>query len=212
MEKQNNNMSYSPTSSFNPLITPIDEIIPANYGKIIWLYGRPSSGKTTLAKCIHDEWMNLNIPCLLLDGDELRAGLNKDLGFTPQDRQENFRRAAELAKLFSLKGYYVVCSFITPTEKDRDFLKSLTVGYDFRLIYVHASLQTCTKRDVKGLYKKALSGEIKSFTGISAPFDESGSDYRANTERHSIEELVHKLMSDLNTSSKKDCKLLKSAI
>lgn len=203
MEQQKNNIEHIKTPGFKSINNPVDQIIPTNYGKIIWFYGRPSSGKTTLARCIYNEWMDLNMPCMTLDGDELRAGLNKDLGFSPDNRQENFRRAAELAKLFSQKGYYVVCSFITPTEKDREFLRSLTLGYDFRLIYVHASLQTCVNRDVKGLYKKALAGEIENFTGISAPFDESDNDYLANTEKYSKDELVHKLMDDLNTVSRR---------
>ena len=200
---QTNKLIYKKIISSGSLYDKTKQVISKSNGKITWLFGRPSSGKTTIAKALKVELNNLNIPCIILDGDELRAGLNKDLGFSPEDRQENFRRAAEIAKIFSRKGYNVVCSFITPTESDRDLVKKLTVGFDTELVYIYASLQTCIKRDVKGLYKKAINGEIEKFTGISAPFDEPDDNYLVDTEKKSISDAVCKLMELLNVSSLK---------
>jgi adenylyl-sulfate kinase len=181
-------------------IKNIHEITQKNSGHIIWLYGRPSSGKTTIAKALWSELNNLDKPCITLDGDELRAGLNSDLGFSPSDRQENFRRAVEIAKIFSNKGYYVVCSFITPTLIDRELVRSVANGYDLKMVYVNASLQTCIKRDVKGLYQKAMNGEIKNFTGISAPFDVTNYTHMIDTEENSIADSLNDLKSILNIS------------
>lgn len=165
-----------------------------NKGQIVWLFGRPSSGKTTIAQTLNRELNGTNMPCISIDGDELRGGLNKDLGFSFVDRKENLRRAAEMAKIMSLKGFNVVCSFITPTQNDREFVKSLMDGFEFELIYVYAALNTCIKRDVKGLYKKAISGEIVNFTGISAPFDEPENVQLLDTDKNSVSDIVCQLM------------------
>lgn len=196
-------IGYKKNNLPGPFCNKPNQLIPKDNGKIIWLFGRPSSGKTTIAKALKAELNDLNKSCITLDGDELRAGLNKDLGFSPEDRRENFRRAVEMAKLLSLKGYNVVCSFITPTKNDRDMVKVLTVGFDIELVYVYASLQTCINRDVKGLYKKAISGEISNFTGITAPFDEPEDNYIINTEKDSVSDAVRKLLELQNILSLK---------
>lgn len=141
-------------------------------GRIVWLFGRPSSGKTTIAQRTYDILKNMNVQVIALDGDELRYGINKDLGYSIDDRKENIRRSAEIARLLASKGFLVLCSFITPTNELRKSVLKVCNDTETRLIYVNASLDVCIARDVKGHYRKAINGEIKNFTGIDSPFDD----------------------------------------
>ena len=126
---------------------------------------------------------------ILLDGDNLRTGLNKNLGFSEEDRHENIRRVAETAKLFLHNGVVTICSFVSPTIPLRNMAKEIIGEDDFLEVYIEASFEACAKRDVKGLYKKALQGEIKDFTGLDAPFDTPEQPFLIiETEKLSIDE------------------------
>jgi len=146
-------------------------------GVTVWLTGLSGSGKSTIAVAAEAALVARGRIAYVLDGDNIRHGLNKDLGFSPEDRTENIRRIGEVAKLFTDAGLIVFTSFISPYRADRDLVRSLhAAGRDRELgrfieIYVAASVETCESRDVKGLYKKARAGEIKEFTGISAPYE-----------------------------------------
>ena len=140
-------------------------------GIVLWMTGLSGSGKSTLARALEFDLFEKGYTTKLLDGDNLRTGLNNNLGFTEADRMENIRRAAEVAKLFLENGEVVICSFVSPTDEIRALAKSIIGEQDYFDVYVNASFEECAKRDVKGLYKKALNGEIKNFTGLDAPFD-----------------------------------------
>lgn len=141
-------------------------------GIVLWMTGLSGSGKSTLARALENDLFEKGFFTKLLDGDNLRTGINNNLGFTEADRLENIRRAAEVAKLFLENGEVVICSFVSPTVEIRSLAKSIIGEQDYYEVYVNASFEECAKRDVKGLYKKALNGEIKNFTGLDAPFDE----------------------------------------
>lgn len=140
-------------------------------GIVLWMTGLSGSGKSTLARALEFDLFEKGYTTKLLDGDNLRTGLNNNLGFTEADRMENIRRAAEVAKLFLENGEVVICSFVSPTDEIRSLAKSIIGEHDYFDVYVNASFEECAKRDVKGLYKKALNGEIKNFTGLDAPFE-----------------------------------------
>lgn len=130
-----------------------------------------------------------------LDGDNVRFGLNKDLGFKPDDRSENIRRIGEVSKLMTDAGLIVLASFITPYEKDRQFIRNLLSTYPYAEVYVKAKLETCEARDPKGLYKQARSGKLKNFTGIDAPFEEPGNpDLVIDTEQLNVDQSVKKII------------------
>lgn len=138
---------------------------------VIWFTGLSGSGKSTIANQLESLLNQKGFHTYLLDGDNIRMGLNKDLSFSQDDRSENLRRVAEVAKLMADSGIITLAAFITPLESDRALVKSI-IGEDiFCDIYVDTSLTECIKRDVKGLYKRALAGEVANFTGISAPFE-----------------------------------------
>lgn len=138
---------------------------------VLWFTGLSGSGKTTIANLLQYELIKRKIHCQVLDGDNVRWGLNKDLGFTNEERAENIRRVAEVAKLFSSSGILTICSFISPTKKIRNDAKNIIGKNDYIEVFVDTPLDICEKRDPKGLYKKARKGEIKNFTGISAPYE-----------------------------------------
>jgi adenylylsulfate kinase len=139
--------------------------------KVFWLTGLSGSGKSTLAIALQNELHKAGKLCYILDGDNVRAGINSNLGFSDADRTENIRRIAEVARLFADAGIITLCSFVSPTVQIRELAKNIIGQNDFREIYVNASLESCEQRDVKGLYKKARAGEIKDFTGIHQPFE-----------------------------------------
>ena len=148
-----------------------------NKGATYWFTGLSGAGKSTLSQHLKsklDEMLGDNRKVFLLDGDVIRTGLNKDLGFTAEDRAENIRRISEVAKLFALSGQICFVAFISPYSKDRDYAKSIheAAGLSFHECHIAATLEVCEGRDVKGLYKKAREGIIKNFTGISDPYEE----------------------------------------
>ena len=140
-------------------------------GCVIWFTGLSGSGKSTLAVEVERALFELGAQAYILDGDNVRHGLNKNLGFSPEDREENIRRIGEVAHLFASAGAIALTAFISPYRKGRDAARALLDSGDFVEIHVHADVETCIERDPKGLYKKALSGEIKEFTGVSAPYE-----------------------------------------
>ena len=139
--------------------------------KVFWLTGLSGSGKSTLAIGLQNELHKAGKLCYILDGDNVRAGINSNLGFSDADRSENIRRIAEVARLFADAGIITLCSFVSPTVQIRELAKNIIGQNDFHEIYVNASLESCENRDVKGLYKKARAGEIKDFTGIHQSFE-----------------------------------------
>ena len=138
---------------------------------VIWMVGLSGSGKSTLAKALEMELHKEGFLTQLLDGDNLRTGINNNLAFSEADRLENIRRAAEVSKLFLNCGIITICSFISPTEEIRKIATDIIGNEDVRVVYINAPFEVCAQRDVKGLYKKALNGEIKNFTGLDSPFD-----------------------------------------
>lgn len=138
---------------------------------ILWFTGLSASGKSTLANIVEKKLFQMNYKTYLLDGDNVRHGLNKDLGFNEESRIENIRRIGEVSKLFLDSGIIVLTAFISPFKSDRNLARSLVEKGKFIEIFIDASLETCEKRDPKGMYLKARSGEISNFTGISSPYE-----------------------------------------
>ena len=141
-------------------------------GVTIWLTGLSGSGKSTIAVELEHVLIENKHHAYILDGDNIRHGLNKNLGFSPEDRTENIRRIGEVAKLFTDANIITITAFISPYRKDRDAVRKLLNDGKFIEVYVKCSVEVCEERDTKGLYKKARSGEVKDFTGISAPYEE----------------------------------------
>ena len=149
----------------------VKEEILRQGAKVIWFTGLSGSGKTTLAANLEKELFFRRYFCQVLDGDNIRSGINNNLGFSKEDRLENIRRIAEVTKLLVNTGIITICSFISPTEEIRQMAKNIIGENDFIEVYLNTPLEVCEQRDTKGLYKKARSGEIKDFTGISSPFE-----------------------------------------
>lgn len=165
-------------------------------GGVFWLTGLSGSGKSTLALSLERILMTKDYFPSLLDGDNMRNGLCKDLSFASADREENVRRIAEMAKVLVRNGIITICSFVSPMENMRKLAKTTIGEADFHLIYVKASVETCIERDTKGLYKKALKGEIKNFTGISAPYEvPEQPDLILDTEKYKAEENIENLLN-----------------
>ena len=158
-------------------------------GVVLWFTGLPSSGKSTIANEVAFQLHQLGKFSYVLDGDNIRHGLNKDLGFSPEDREENIRRISEVAHLFADSGAIAITAFVSPYRKDRDFCRQLMDEGRFMEVLVKADLKTCEERDPKGMYKKAIKGEIKEFTGISAPYEEPlNPEIILDTDSQTIEE------------------------
>ncbi|WP_026684507.1 adenylyl-sulfate kinase [Heyndrickxia coagulans] len=138
---------------------------------VLWFTGLSGAGKSTLSVAVEQELHGRGIRTYILDGDNIRHGLNKNLGFSPEDRKENIRRIGEVSKLFVDAGVMVLTAFISPYRADRDMVRELVEGNEFVEIYVNCPLEACEQRDPKGLYKKARNGEIQNFTGIDAPYE-----------------------------------------
>lgn len=163
-------------------------------GIVIWLIGLSGSGKSTIAKNLEKRLFANGFFTQILDGDNLRFGLNGDLNFTDADRKENLRRTAEVAKLFKEAGIITIASFITPTHESRIQVKQIIGETDYCEVYVNCPVEVCEQRDVKGLYKKARAGEIPNFTGISSPFEEPSSPHVVlHSANDSIEDCVAQL-------------------
>ena len=158
---------------------------------ILWFTGLSGSGKSTIANAVELELFKRGRKTYLLDGDNVRHGLNKDLGFSEQDRIENIRRIGEVAKLFVDSGLIVLTAFISPFKSDRQIARSLVKYDEFIEVFIDTPLEVCEQRDPKGLYKKARDGAIKNFTGISSPYEAPEEpQIHIKTDEHSIEECV----------------------
>ena len=169
-------------------------------GVTVWLTGLSGSGKSTVAVGVEKALVERGHHAFVLDGDNVRHGLNSNLGFSPEDRTENIRRIGEVAKLFTQAGSIVLTSFISPYRADRDAVRGIMDKGDFIEVLVDASLETCEGRDVKGLYKKARAGEIPEFTGISAPYEApEHPELLLDTNTESVEESVAALIRYLES-------------
>jgi adenylylsulfate kinase len=165
-------------------------------GFVVWLTGLPGSGKTTIAKMLEPKLKKLGVKVELLDGDEVRRQLSPDLGFTKDDRELHAKRVVYLSKLLARNGIGVIVSLISPYNAFRTFARQ-EIG-DFVEVYVSCSLKTCINRDPKGLYKKAISGEIQDLTGVQDPYEEpTNPEITVNTENESVEQSVEKILYTL---------------
>lgn len=164
-------------------------------GAVIWLTGLSAAGKSTLAMALEQKLMELGYSCYVLDGDNIRHGLNSDLDFSPAARRENIRRIGEVAALFADAGLVCICAFISPYRADR--LKARQAcRHPFHEVHVHADLATCVRRDPKGLYTKALSGDINNLTGLSAPYEAPDScELTLDTRHASVSESLAELLA-----------------
>ena len=170
---------------------------------LIWFTGLSGSGKSTLANLVEVELHNNGLSTYILDGDNIRQGINKDLSFAPQDRSENIRRIAEISNLMLDAGVITLAAFVSPYIKDREEVKQIVGKDNFIEIFVNTSLEECEKRDVKGLYRKARAGEIKNMTGISAPYQPPiNPDIEVITDGQSIEDSVQSILKFLNQKLK----------
>lgn len=163
-------------------------------GAVLWFTGLSASGKSTIAQALQSALFEMGCQVYVLDGDNVRHGLNKDLGFSPEDREENIRRIGEVATLFCDAGFIVNTAFISPYRSDRDKARALCPDH-FTEVYVKCSVEVCETRDPKGLYQKAREGKIPEFTGISAPYEEpENAELVLDTAELSIEACVEKLI------------------
>ncbi|MEM7008283.1 MAG: adenylyl-sulfate kinase [Thermodesulfobacteriota bacterium] len=166
---------------------------------ILWFTGLPSSGKSTIANELEKKLIAMRARTYILDGDNVRMGLCKDLGFSEEDRGENIRRIGEVSKLFVDSGAIVLSAFVSPYIKDRDGVRELVEEGEFVEVFVDAPLEVCEERDVKGLYKKAREGIIKGFTGIDDPYEAPpNAEITIDTSKHSLEEAVDTILAYLN--------------
>ena len=183
------------------------EILLQQNAKVIWMTGLSGSGKTTIAKGVERYLHSKGILNQLLDGDNIRVGISNNLAFSNEDRAENIRRIAEVSKLFMNCGIVTLNCFVSPTIAIRKIAKDIIGEDSFIEVYINASVETCEDRDIKGLYKKARAGEIKDFTGISAPFEApENADIEINTSELSIDDSVQKVLDHILPKIKKQVK------
>ncbi|MEK7842518.1 MAG: adenylyl-sulfate kinase [Deltaproteobacteria bacterium] len=167
-------------------------------GLTLWLTGLSGSGKSTIAVELEHALLENSHQAYILDGDNIRHGLNKNLGFSPEDRSENIRRIGEVAKLFTDANIITITAFISPYRQDRENARKLQKDGEFIEVYVKCPLDVCEQRDTKGLYKKARAGEVKEFTGISAPYEEPlNPEITIDTSKLSVEESTKAILSYL---------------
>ena len=165
---------------------------------VLWFTGLSGSGKSTLAHVLEEKLFNKGCKTFVLDGDNVRHGLNSNLDFSDDDRKENIRRIGEVAKLMLESGLIVMTAFISPFREDRAAVRNLISNNDFIEIYCKASLKTCEERDVKGLYKRARAGEIKNYTGIDSPYEPpENPELIIDTDKETLDESVSKIYSFL---------------
>lgn len=162
---------------------------------LIWFTGLSGSGKSTIANLVEKKLFEKGIKTYSLDGDNIRNGINNDLTFAPDDRSENIRRIAEVSNLMIDAGLVALAAFVSPYKKDRENIRTIVKDVNFVEVYINTSLEECERRDVKGLYKKARTGEIKNMTGISAPYEAPEQpDIEIKTEIESIEDSVKRIV------------------
>ncbi|MBT6439967.1 MAG: adenylyl-sulfate kinase [Flavobacteriales bacterium] len=186
-------------SVFDELLQRSDKEIALNqFSKVIWMTGLSGSGKTSIAIGLERKLHTNGYLTQILDGDNIRTGINKNLGFSDEDRTENIRRIAEVSKLFLNCGVITINCFVSPTIKIRKQAQQIIGENDFIEVFINTPLDVCEQRDPKGLYKKARNGEIKDFTGVSALFEEPTSpSIEIKTEKKSIEDCVNALYSEI---------------
>jgi len=176
------------------------QILKKHKSFVVWFTGLPASGKSTLSSSLEYELYKMGIHTYLLDGDNIRQGLCKDLGFSEKDRKENIRRIAEVAKLFVDAGIVVITAFISPYKSDREMARKMFDSGEFIEIYVKCPIEVCEKRDPKGLYYKARMGKIKQFTGISAPYEEPDDpEIVIDTYNNSLEQSIKHILNYINS-------------
>jgi adenylylsulfate kinase len=174
------------------------EMLLKQKGAVLWITGLSGCGKSTIANELAFKLHKMGKLAYVLDGDNIRHGLNSNLGFSGEDRNENIRRISEVAKLFADSGIIVITAFISPYRNYRNFCRKLVGADRFIEIYAKASIETCEKRDTKGLYKKARAGLIKDFTGVNAPYEEpKNPEIILNTDKETVDESVEKVMQVL---------------
>ena len=181
---------------FDKMLTRADkEELLHQHSVMIWFTGLSGSGKSTIAIALERELQKRGLLCRILDGDNIRSGINNNLGFSEEDRVENIRRIAEIGKLFVDTGIITIAAFISPNNDIREMAANIIGKENFLEIFVSTPIEECERRDVKGLYAKARRGEIKNFTGISAPFEAPANPALSiDTSRLSVEESVNKLL------------------
>ena len=185
---------------FDRMLTRADkEQLLGQRGMMIWFTGLSGSGKSTIAIALERELQRRRLLCRILDGDNIRSGINNNLGFSPEDRVENIRRIAEVGKLFVDTGIITLAAFISPTNELRRMAARIIGEQDFYEVYVSTPLEECERRDVKGLYAKARRGEIRDFTGISAPFEvPEHPALSLDTSQLTVEESVDRILKLIN--------------
>ncbi|MDH4584224.1 adenylyl-sulfate kinase [Pseudomonas sp. BN415] len=167
----------------------------------LWMTGLSGAGKSTLAFATESRLLSMGIACFVLDGDNVRHGLNRDLGFSPEDRSENIRRVAEVARLMNEAGLIVVTSFISPYREDRELARTIIGADRFLEVHMATPLEVCEQRDVKGLYQRARSGEVKEFTGINSPYEPPlDPALTVNTQQYDINSSVDMLVEMLKSN------------
>lgn len=181
---------------YDKMMTRADkEKLLGQRGVMIWFTGLSGSGKSTVALGVERELHKRGVLCRILDGDNIRSGINKNLGFSADDRKENIRRIAEVGKLFVDTGIVTLAAFISPTNESRQMVAGIIGMEDFKEVYISTPLEVCEKRDVKGLYARARRGDIQNFTGISAPFEvPENPALSLDTSVLSLEECVNKVL------------------
>ena len=181
---------------YDQMMTRADkEQLLHQHGLMVWFTGLSGSGKSTIAMGVERELHRRGILCRILDGDNIRSGINNNLGFSREDRMENIRRIAEIGKLFVQTGVVTLACFVSPTNDVRRLARRIIGDEDFKEVYVSTPLEECERRDVKGLYARARRGEVKDFTGISAPFEAPVNPIlEIDTSRLSLEESVNRVV------------------
>ncbi|MEI6062351.1 MAG: adenylyl-sulfate kinase [Bacteroidota bacterium] len=170
----------------------------SQHARVIWFTGLPCSGKTTLALALEKELFSRGYICQVLDGDNVRCGINNNLGFSNDDRLENIRRIAEISKLFVSAGIITINAFVSPTNEIRDLARGIIGDADFIEIFLNPSLDSCEHRDVKGMYKKARAGQIAEFTGVNAPFESPGHpQLEIHTDTENIETSLQQILDNI---------------
>ncbi|NER11552.1 adenylylsulfate kinase [Muriicola jejuensis] len=172
-------------------ISPEDRRLKNGHNSfMVFFTGLSGSGKSTLANALELKLQSQNIQTFVIDGDNLRTGINKDLSFSPEDRSENIRRIGEIGKLFIDAGIVILAAFVAPYERDRNHIRSTIGAERFVEVFVNTSLKVCEERDVKGLYKLARTGKIKNMTGISAPYEIPSSPAVKVSDKNSVDEAI----------------------
>ncbi len=174
------------------------ELKLGQHARVIWFTGLPCSGKTTLALELEKELFNRDFLCQVLDGDNVRSGINSNLGFSNIDRLENIRRIAEVSKLFVSAGVITINAFVSPTNEIRNLAREIIGNDDFIEIFLNPSLAACEQRDVKGMYKQARAGQISDFTGVNSPFEIPAQPFlEIHTDIEDVETSVQKILDNI---------------